>query len=226
MEHKVESVMTAEVVTAKPMTPFRELVELLGRRRISALPVVDDAGTLLGIVSEADLLVKEGYPRGGDDAGVIESLRHWRRFDKAAGVQAADVMTRRVVTVPLGTEIATAARLMVRLGLRRLPVVDDRGRLAGIVTRGDLLKLFLRPDPAIAWEVRHELLEDRMGESATDLDVEVRDGVVSLTGKLDRRSQVRPLLDAVKGLDGVVGVDDHLAWRIDDLNRTAAWPIA
>lgn len=226
MEHKVESVMTAEVVTAKPMTPFRELVELLGRRGIGALPVVDDAGRLIGIVSEADLLVKEGYPHGGDDASVIDALRHWRRFGKAAGIQAADVMTRRVVTVPLGTEIATAARLMVRLGLRRLPVVDEQGRLAGIVTRGDLLKLFLRPDPAIAWEVRHELLEDRMGESATDVDVEVRDGVVSLTGKLDRRSQVRPLLDAVKGLDGVIGVDDHLTWRVDDLNQTPAWPIA
>jgi CBS domain-containing protein len=143
MEHKVESVMTAEVVTAKPMTPFRELVELLERRGIGALPVV-----------------------------------------------------------------------------------DDRGRLVGIVTRGDLLKLFLRPDPAIAWEVRHELLEDRMGESATDVDVEVRDGVVTLTGKMDRRSQVRPLLHAVKGLDGVVGVDANLAWRVDDLNQTAAWPIA
>jgi CBS domain-containing protein len=226
MGHKVESVMTAEVVTVEPLTPFRELVELLERHRVSALPVVDAAGTLLGIVSEADLLVKEGYPHGGDDAGVIDGFRHRRRYGKSAGIQAADVMTRRVVTVPLGTEIATAARLMVRLGTRRLPVVDDQSRLAGIVTRGDLLKLFLRPDPAIAWEVRHELLEDRMGESATDVDVEVRDGVVTLTGKLDRRGQIRPLVDAVKGLDGVVGVDDHLAWRVDDLNKTVAWPIA
>jgi CBS domain-containing protein len=226
MERKIESVMTAKVVTATPSTPFRELVDLLERRRISALPVLDETGKLVGIVSEADLLVKEGYPHGGDDAGLIDALRHRQRFGKATGTCAADVMTRKVVTVPLGTEVATAARLMIRLGVKRLPVVDDRGRLEGIVTRGDLLKLFLRPDPAIAWEVRHDLLEDRMGDSASDVDVNVRDGVVTLTGQMERRSQIRPLLHAVQAVDGVVGVDANLTWRIDDLSQMAAWPIA
>jgi CBS domain-containing protein len=226
MERKIESVMTANVVTATPSTPFRELVDLLERRRISALPVVDETGKLVGIVSEADLLIKEGYPHGGDDAGLIDALRHRQRFGKATGTCAADVMTRKVVTVPLGTEVATAARLMIRLGVKRLPVVDDQGRLEGIVTRGDLLKLFLRPDPAIAWEVRHDLLEDRMGDSATDVDVIVRDGVVTLTGEIERRSQIRPLLHAVQAVDGVVGVDANLTWRIDDLSQMAAWPIA
>ena len=226
MEHKIESVMTARAVTAAPATTFRELVDLLERRRISALPVVDEAGKLLGIVSEADLLVKEGYPHGADDVGVIEALRHRRRFGKAAGTCAADVMTRRVVTVPLGTEIATAARLMVRLGVKRLPVVDDQGGLAGMVTRGDLLKLFLRPDPAICWEVRHDLLEDRMAATAADVDVDVRDGLVTLTGEMERRSQIRQLVHTVQAVDGVVGVDAHLTWRIDDLNQMIAWPIA
>lgn len=226
MERKIESVMTAKVVTATPSTPFRELVDLLERRRISALPVVDETGKLVGIVSEADLLVKEGYPHGGDDAGLIDALRHRQRFGKATGTCAADVMTRKVVTVPLGTEVATAARLMIRLGVKRLPVVDDRGRLEGIVTRGDLLKLFLRPDPAIAWEVRHDLLEESMGDSASDVDVNVRDGVVTLTGQMERRSQIRPLLHAVQAVDGVVGVDANLTWRIDDLSQMAAWPIA
>jgi CBS domain-containing protein len=226
MEHKIESVMTAEVVTATPATPFRELVDLLQRRRVSALPVIDDAGKLVGIVSEADLLVKEGYPHGGDDAGMIDALRHRRRFGKAAGTHAADVMTRRVVSVPLGTEVATAARLMVRLGVKRLPVVDDQGRLAGIVARGDLLKLFLRPDPAISWEIRHDLLEDRIGERATDVDVDVRDGVVTLTGEMERRSHIGPLTREVQAVDGVVGVNAHLTWRIDDENQMSSWPIA
>jgi CBS domain-containing protein len=226
MEHKVESVMTADVVTATPSTPFRELVELLQRRRISALPVIDEAGKLVGIVSEADLLVKEGYPRGADDAGMIDALRHRRRFGKAAGTHAAEVMTRRVVTVPLGTEVATAARLMVRLGVKRLPVVDDQGRLAGIVTRSDLLKLFLRPDPAICWEIRHDLLDGRMAATAADVEVEVHDGVVTLTGEMERRSYIGPLTREVQAVDGVVGVNAHLTWRIDDENRTASWPIA
>src|SRR6266536_1904944 len=90
MKHTIESVMTAEVVTARPSTPFRELVDLLQCNRVSALPVVDQDGKLVGVVSEADLLIKEGYPHGGDDAGVIDALRHRRRLGKAAGICALD----------------------------------------------------------------------------------------------------------------------------------------
>src|SRR6266545_3072544 len=205
MEHKVESVMTAKVVTAMPSTPFRELVDLLARNRISALPVVDQDAKLVGIVSEADLLVKEGYPHGGDGAGALEALRHRRRFGKAAVCCASEVMTRRVVTVPLGAEVAATARLMVRLGVKRLPVVDDQGRLTGIVTRGDLLKVFLRPDPAISWEVRH--------------------GVVRLSGRAERRSQVEDLVRKVQAVDGVVTVDARIESRIDDVTPMGVWPI-
>jgi CBS-domain-containing membrane protein len=225
MEHKVESVMTAKVVTAMPSTPFRELVDLLARNRISALPVVDQDAKLVGIVSEADLLVKEGYPHGGDDAGALEALRHRRRFGKAAGCCASEVMTRRVVTVPLGAEVAATARLMVRLGVKRLPVVDDQGRLAGIVTRGDLLKVFLRPDPAISWEVRHDLLDARMGAAARDIHVEVRHGVVRLSGRAERRSQVEDLVRKVQAVDGVVTVDARIESRIDDVTPMGVWPI-
>src|SRR6266511_1170338 len=114
MEHKVESVMTAKVVTAMPSTPFRELVDLLARNRISALPVVDQDAKLVGIVSEADLLVKEGYPHGGDDAGALEALRHRRRFGKAAGCCASEVMTRRVVTLSGRAERRSQVEDLVR----------------------------------------------------------------------------------------------------------------
>lgn len=202
MEQRIEAVMTTQVVTATPATPFRELVELLARRRVSALPVVDDDRRVAGIVSEADLLVKEGWPHGGGDAGVLEALRHPRRFGKGAGTCAAEVMARRVATVPPGTPLAVAARLMVRLGVKRLPVVDERGRLVGIVTRGDLLKAFLRPDPAVAWEVRHGVLRGRFGEPAAGVTVEVHDGTVTLTGRLERRSQVDALVRAVQAVAG------------------------
>ena len=226
MKHTIESVMTAEVVTATPATSFRELVDLLGMHRISALPVVDQDGKVTGIVSEADLLVKEGYPHGGEDAGVIDALRHRGRLEKAAGICALDVMTRRVVTVPLGTEVAAAARLMIRLGIRRLPVVDDQGRLAGIVTRSDLLKVFLRPEPAISWEVAHEIVHDRMGIPVGSVSVEVHDGVVGLTGEVERRSQVAELVRLAQAVDGVVSIDARLTWSVDDAAPIAAWPIA
>jgi CBS domain-containing protein len=226
MEQKIEAVMTTEVVTAKPATPFRELVELLEQRRISALPVVDDDGRVIGIVSEADLLIKQGYPHGGDDVGMVEALRHRRRFDKGAGTCAAEVMTRKVVSVPLGTRLPSAARLMIRLGVKRLPVVDDQGRLAGIVTRSDLLKAFLRPDPAIAWEIRHDILHDRFGAPGGGITVSVHDGMVALTGGVERRSQVNALVRAIQAVEGVTGVDAQLTWEIDDVAAMASWPIA
>jgi CBS domain-containing protein len=226
VEHRIESVMTTEVVTARPSTPFRELVDLLQRKRISALPVVDQDGRLVGIVSEADLLVKEGYPHGGDDAGVIEGLRHRHRLGKAAGICALDVMTCQVVSVPLGTEVAAAARLMIRLGIKRLPVVDDQGVLAGIVTRGDLLKVFLRPDQAISWEVAHEIVQDRMGIPRGGVTVQARHGTVSLTGQVEYRSQVAELVRQVQAVHGVVSVDARLTWNVDDVTPVAAWPIA
>jgi CBS domain-containing protein len=226
MEHRIESVMTTEVVTARPSTPFRELVDLLQRKRISALPVVDQDDRLVGIVSEADLLVKQGYPHGGDDVGVVHALRHRQRLGKAAGICALDVMTRQVVSVPVGTEVAAAARLMIRLGIKRLPVVDGQGRLAGIVTRGDLLKVFLRPDQAISWEVAHEIVQGRIGIPRGAVAVETRNGMVSLTGQVERRSQVTELVRQVQAVHGVVSVDARLTWNVDDVTPMAAWPIA
>lgn len=226
MEHTVESVMTAEVVTARPSSPFRELVRLLAQHRISALPVTDDDGRLVGIVSEADLLVKEGYPHGAEDAGVVDAIRHRRRLGKAAGACAAEVMAAPVISVPPGTSVANAARLLVRMGVKRLPVVDADGRLAGIVTRSDLLKVFLRPDPAIRWEVEHDVVCGRLAIAAGDVQVEVRDGVVSLRGGVERRSQVPPLVRQVQAVEGVVAVNAQLTWRIDDQTRTAPWPVA
>src|SRR6266540_1410282 len=180
MKHTIESVMTAEVVTARPSTPFRELVDLLQCNRVSALPVVDQDGKLVGVVSEADLLIKEGYPHGGDDAGVIDALRHRRRL----------------------------------------------GKPAGIATRADLLKVYLRPDPAISWEVMHDVVHDRLGIRDGGVAVEVRHGVVNLAGQVERRSQVGELVRQVQAVDGVVSVDARLAWNVDDVTLMTAWPIA
>ena len=104
-------------------------------------------------------------------------------------------------------------------------MVDDQGRLAGIVTRADLLKAFLRPDPAVAWEIRHEVLRDRFGEPAAGVTVEVHDGTVTLTGRLERRSQVAALVRTVQAVAGVAAVDAKLTWEIDDVAAMATWPV-
>ena len=217
MEHTVEAVMTSQVVTARPSSPFHELVRLLEQHHVSALPVVDDSGRLVGIVSEADLLIKEGYPHGATDAGPVDAARDRGRLDKATGTRAAEVMATPVITVPLGTLVTDAVRLMLRLGIRRLPVVDAQGWLVGIVARSDLLKVFLRPDPAVQWEVDHDIVRGELGIAAGTVEVEVRDAVVRLRGQVERRGQVAALVRRVQAVDGVVEVDARLlGWRIDD----------
>jgi CBS domain-containing protein len=105
-------------------------------------------------------------------------------------------------------------------------VVDGQGRLAGIVTRGDLLKVFLRPDQAISWEVAHEIVRGRIGIPRGAVAVETRNGMVSLTGQVERRGQVTELVRQVQAVHGVVSVDARLTWNVDDVTPMAAWPIA
>jgi CBS domain-containing protein len=107
---------------------------------------------------------------------VVDAVRHRHRLGKAAGTRAAELMAAPVLTVPLGASVADAVRLMVRLDVKHLPVMDARGRLAGIVTRSELLKVFLRPDPAIRWEVDHDVVRGKLGIAAGEIQVEVRDG--------------------------------------------------
>jgi CBS-domain-containing membrane protein len=225
MKHTVEAVMTSQVVTARPATPFHELVRLLEQCHISALPVVDDSGRLVGIVSEADLLIKEGYPHGATDATPIDAARYRKRLDKAAGTRADQVMAASVTSVPLGTLVADAVRLMLRLDVKRLPVVDARGGLAGIVARSDLLKVFLRPDPAVRWEVDHDIVRGELGIADGAVQVEVRDGVVGLRGQVERRGQVAALVRRVQAVDGVAQVDARLSWQIDDQMPIASRPV-
>jgi CBS domain-containing protein len=225
MKHTVEAVMTGQVVTARPATPFQELVRLLEQCHISALPVVDDSGRLVGIVSEDDLLIKEGYPHGATDASPVDAARDRKRLDKGAGTRAGQVMAAPVRTVPLGMLVADAVRLMLRLDVKRLPVVDARGGLAGIVARSDLLKVFLRPDPAVRWEVDHDIVRGDFGIADGAVQVEVRDGVVSLRGEVERRGQVAALVRRVQAVDGVAQVDARLTWRIDDQMPIASRPV-
>src|SRR6266540_2794232 len=153
MRRKVEDVMTAEVVTVEQGTPFKAIVRLLEEQRISAVPVVDEHGTVVGVVSEADLLAKERYPHGRNGLSAVEGLRNRTALHKAEGVIAAELMSSPPVTARLGSTIGEAARLAASAGVKRLPVADEQRRLVGIVTRSDLLKVFMRPDEEIRREV-------------------------------------------------------------------------
>jgi CBS domain-containing protein len=223
MPSLVKDLMTTPVVTVGPATPFKEIVARLTQHKVSAVPVVDDAGLVLGVISEADLLLKEEHPDPDADLPLLWTRRRRAEHDKAAATVARDLMTVAVVSIPPEATVAEAARRLHAARVKRLPVVDQRGRLVGIISRADLLKVFNRPDLAI----RREIIEDVIvGEFMMDparFFIRVHDGVAVLEGRVELRSLLPLLVRAVHGVEGVVRVEDRLAWDIDD--RDAARPM-
>jgi len=207
--------MTAGPVVAVETTRFKEIVGMLAEYRISALPVVDDSGRLVGVVSEADLLHKEAFGLQGDHH-LVESRRMRREHAKAGALLARDLMTSPAVTIGTEASIAEAARVMHDKGVKRLPVVDEDGRVVGIVTRSDLLRVFLRPDAMIREDVVEGLIVKTLWMDPTSIEVHVTGGVVKLSGKVDRKSDIRILTNLIGGVDGVVSVVSGLGFRYDD----------
>jgi CBS domain-containing protein len=222
MQRTVQDVMTRDVVTARESTPFHELVELLSRHHVSALPVVDDAGHVLGIVCDSDLVLKEVQALKGPCDPAALTSRHRLERAKAAGTTAREVMTAPVVTVHPEELVADAARRLHAWKLDQLPVVDRAGVLIGIVSRADVLKVFLRSDA----EIRFELLDDIAGRllrlPGDQVLVDVDGGVVTLAGRLERRSRMVALAELAKLVDGVVAVHNQLTYQRDDLDQMRA----
>ncbi|WP_225848813.1 CBS domain-containing protein [Streptomyces sp. HPF1205] len=211
--HIVRDVMTADVVSVDRDTPFKELVRLLRQRGVSALPVVGADGRVAGVVSEADLLPKEEF-RDSDPS----RLTQMRRLDdmlKAGSVLAADLMTAPALTVAEDDTLSRAARVMAGAKVKRLPVVDADGRLRGIVSRGDLLKVFLREDEDIAEEVRREIVGYVFPGEPSPVRVAVADGAVTLSGRVADTARIPVASRLVRSVEGVVDV----RW---DLDRPAA----
>lgn len=220
MGRRVREVMTQDVVTVDEHASFKEVASLLTERRVSALPVLDGEGRVVGIVSEADLILKEESPQGPPEARLLQGRRRRETRAKAAGGTAAELMTSPAVTIGPDAGVAQATRVLHHHGIKRLPVVDPAGPLLGIVSRADLLKVFLRSDADIAREVRQQVLVRAMWIDPDTVRVNVRDGVVTLTGQLERRSLIPNTVNLVRGLDGVVDVVDRLTFELDDTTIT------
>lgn len=201
--HTVGEVMTDEVVLAHRRTPFKELVRLLDRHRISGLPVIDDDDKVLGVVSGTDLV----------RAQAVRARRHRPGGAATAGA----LMTSPAITVHPEQSVSDAARVMERHGIERLPVVDEEDRLIGIATRRDLLRVFLRTDGAIRAEVLAEVLVGRLGLPADAVDVTVRDGMVTLAGRVEHRDDIPTAVRSTWQVEGVVGVVNGLTFPVADV---------
>ncbi|MEU6196585.1 CBS domain-containing protein [Streptomyces sp. NPDC047061] len=186
---KVGAVMVADVVTAGYGTPFKELVRLLEEHRISGLPVVDGDGKVVGVVSETDLMQHQTRDPEQDPTHVMGRGAR-RAAVKSNAATAGGVMSTPAVTVRSDATVVEAARLMAGHRVERLPVVDTEDRLVGIVTRGALLGVFLRSDDEIVRKVRQEVLGNALWLAPYAVDVTAQDGMVTLSGRLERRSEM------------------------------------
>ncbi|HEX6207278.1 MAG TPA: CBS domain-containing protein [Actinomycetota bacterium] len=218
---KVEDVMTRTVVVVREGTPFKDVVRMMLEHRVSGVPVLDGEGRLTGIVTEADLLtLEEGKVEPKHRRSFLEWLVQPGRLAEieaeAAEVRAADIMTPSVVTARPELTVPEAAKLMLDAQVKRLPVIDEDGKVLGIVSRRDLLQPFLRTDEEIEREIREEVIFRTMWIDPDTIGVEVERGCVRLRGTVERRSVAEILVELVHRVEGVVGVEDELGYRWDD----------
>ena len=213
MSTKVKDVMTGEVVAVRRDTSYKEMAARLHEYRVSAFPVVDENRRVIGVVSEADLLVKEAL--AGEHTGIpaaITGILHHKEHQKAEGVTAGDLMTHPAVTVWREDSVEHAARLMYTLQVKRLPVVDAGGYLVGIVSRSDLLTVFDRPDEEIHAEIVNDvILRDFLVDPAL-YTVTVAEGVVTVKGAPETVDLGHRLVTRIRHVQGVVAVLDELAY--------------
>jgi CBS domain-containing protein len=214
---RVRDVMTTSVVTVDRLTPYSEILRLITEHRISGVPVLTMGRHVGGVVSEADLLAAEDPDARRARLQAQTPRRLPGRKMRQVGLAAETLMTTPAVTINPDATIPRAARVMDTHQVRRLPVVDQDGKLIGIVSRRDLLSVFLRPDEEVAADVR-ELLDDIVPVDPAAVTATVRDGVVILTGNPQTPEDSKLIPVAIRliwDVEGVIDVDNRLGEPID-----------
>lgn len=227
MRITVRDVMTTRVTSVAEDDSFKDVAEVLVSNGISAVPVVDGEGRVVGVVAEGDLVRKEEFREQyyGESYRPSRRARLRRRLAaqaeeggrKAAAHTAGDLMTSPPVTVSPSASTARAARLMDKYGVKRLVVVGREGRPAGIVSRRDLLRMYLRDDAELRRRVVEGIPSQARWNDRDGIIVEVHDGIVTLSGSAARRSEAADAVHAAGRVDGVVDVHDALSWQKDDI---------
>lgn len=217
---QVREVMTTEVVTATVDTPLPELIDLMVTRNVTGLPVVDADGHVAGVVTEADLLARQAFADA--ERPVLAALADFLRggptkgwINKAAGLTTGEIMSSPAHVATPGEPLRSAANRMLSLGVKRLPVVDRDGRLVGIVSRRDLLRLFHRSDDEIAAEIRRTLADPlRCPEEHGVTLTCVSSGVAYLGGWTSGADDETIIDHAVRNVPGVIDVRSGISPRV------------
>jgi CBS domain-containing protein len=211
--HKVRDVMTSPVITAGESEGFGELAARLLDNHVSAVPVLDSHEQVVGVVSEADLLVKEAAMA---DSSLWGSALRGRRGVMATAELARDLMTSPAKTIDPDASVAEAARVMTASRVKRLPVITPDGRLLGIISRVDVLSVIRRPDQEIQGEVVRAAASHELDLRPDQLDVTVQGGIVTIAGELPSHAVAVDLLRAIRHVEGVINVRSKLAFPVSE----------
>lgn len=207
----VADVMNKDVVVVSPQMLLKDVARVLVNRHFSGVPVVDDQGGVLGVVSEGDILVKERGPGSASSIfGRALEAETWAAKHEAR--DAGSAMTAPAVTIGSQRSVSEAAALMLDRGVNRLPVVDAEGKLVGIVTRADLVRAFVRDDSEIAREIRDDVLVRTMWESPDQFRVKVHAGEVRVAGRVNDAHAAGALIRLVERVPGVVSIRSRISW--------------
>lgn len=210
LQHRtVGDLMTDKVVRVQRGTTFKEIVAVLQEFDITAVPVVDDGERPVGVVSEADLLRRASG--SASRAALLTADPTAAQPTTADALTAEGLMSAPAVCARPDWTVVEAVQALEEHGVKRLPVVDDDGQLAGVVSRGDLLRIFLRPDRSIRSEIIEDVVVRTLSLPASSVGVEVADGRVVLSGTVPRPS-ILPVLERLcRSVDGVIDVDVRIA---------------
>jgi CBS domain-containing protein len=212
MKSSVRDIMTTDVVAVRASASFKEIAAKLREHRVSAFPVLDENGTVIGVVSEADLLLKEAFEEEPGIPGVAHGILIRRDREKAEGITAADLMSSPAVTVNPSDSVEHAARLMYARRVKRAPVTDAAGQLVGMVSRADVLSIFDRPDEEIRLEILNRVIADELGADPNVFALTVQDGIVTVQGRPESASLGRNIIARIRHVEGVVSVRDRLSY--------------
>jgi len=215
MNPRVADVMTRYAVAVRRGASFKDMAARLSRFRVSAFPVVDDDGTVIGVVSETDMLTRQAVDLAREELDGEHARDEPREPD---GLTAADLMSSPAVTITPDESVEHAARLMYNCRVRRLPVVDADGRLIGIISRTDVLAAFDRTDEEISEDIG-QVISREFGYDPRQFTVTVRSGVVTLQGSPDTARLGRDIVHKIRHVQGVVAVRDRLSYQPDQTAR-------
>jgi len=222
---KVRDIMTTDPVKVTADTRLREAARLMVRHRVSGLPVVDEGGKLIGILSEGDFIRREAGRDRPHGVSLLDAVFGEGELQPVGAETVAEIMTRSVVTITPEATVGEAARVMGRRSVKRLPVVDLEGELIGIVSRADVVGAFTKPDDVIEDEVREDLIRRLLFLDPELVKVSVSDGVVTLEGELENRTEAHLLEELSRRIAGVVRVESRLRYKVDDRKLERGYPL-